>query len=246
MKKICYNHSMELIKKLWEEEDKKEFQDYLKSLSKGEEKAQWEQRIVNTQLPCLAVSSINIDEIVSQISKGNFLSFLDLWIWEYHSNTIINGKLICKIKEFDALKKYLLKYSKQVDNWSSTDCLKFKFTKENEKKFIEFSAELLNCKETFARRLGVIIMLKLCKNTLFTDEILNNVKKLNSEKEYYVNMAVAWLLAELFIHNRTKTLQFLEREKLNKFIINKMISKCRDSFRISLEDKEMLLKFKKK
>lgn len=236
---------MELVKEQWHEEHKKEFQNYLKSLSKSKEKSNWEQRIVNTKLPCLAVSSIDIDKIVSKISKGNFLSFINLWLWEYHSNTLINGKLICKIKDFDILKQYLIKYAKLADNWSTIDCLKFKFTKENEKDFMKFSTELLRYNETFARRLGVIIMLKLCNNEKFIDEILNNIKTLYLEKEYYVNMATAWLLAELFIKSRDKTLNFLKSEKLNTFTLNKMISKCRESFRVSRGDKQMLLQFKK-
>ena len=32
----------------------------------------------------------------------------------------------------------------------------------------------------------------------------------------------------------------------NKFTINKAISKCRDSFRVSEEDKNLLLKYKSK
>ena len=38
----------------------------------------------------------------------------------------------------------------------------------------------------------------------------------------------------------------LKRAYLNDFVINKTISKCRDSFRVSAEDKEMLLGFKRK
>lgn len=236
---------MELIKSDWQQSDIQDFQNYLISLSKGEEKSVWEQRIVNTKLPCLAISSTEINKIVSQISKGNFLSFINLWIWTYHSNTVINGKLICKIKDFDLLKSYLIKYAMRADNWSTIDCLKFKFTKENEDKFMSFAFELLNYKETFARRLGVIIMLKLSKNSKYIEDILSNIEILSNEKEYYVNMATAWLLSELFIKNREATLDFLNEHKFNAFTINKMISKCRDSFRVSAFDKEMLLKYKK-
>ena len=59
-----------------------------------------------------------------------------------------------------------------------------------------------------------------------------------------MNMAVAWLLCELMIYNRDKTLKYLEHHNLNNFTINKAISKCRDSYRVSKEDKEKLLKYK--
>ena len=58
-------------------------------------------------------------------------------------------------------------------------------------------------------------------------------------------MAVAWLCCELMIKNRNKFLEYLKHNKLNDFTVNKTISKCRDSFRVSAKDKELLLKFKK-
>jgi hypothetical protein len=71
------------------------------------------------------------------------------------------------------------------------------------------------------------------------------INEFEKETEYYVNMINAWLICELFIKKREETIEFLKDNKLNKFTINKAISKCRDSYRVSKEDKEMLLKFKK-
>ena len=59
-------------------------------------------------------------------------------------------------------------------------------------------------------------------------------------------MSNAWLLCEFMIKQRDKTLHYLKSNNLNKFTINKAISKCRDSFRVSKEDKELLLKYKVK
>ena len=59
-------------------------------------------------------------------------------------------------------------------------------------------------------------------------------------------MAGAWLLCELMIKQRDKTIDYLKHHNLNKFTINKMISKCRDSYRVSNTDKEMLLKYRVK
>ncbi len=71
------------------------------------------------------------------------------------------------------------------------------------------------------------------------------IDTLNKEKEYYVNMAVAWLCCELMIKNRDKFLAYLKHHNLNDFTVNKAISKCRDSYRVSEKDKELLLKYKK-
>ena len=49
----------------------------------------------------------------------------------YYENTVVNGKLICSVKDFDVMKKYLDNYIKYVDNWASCDLLKFNI-KNNE------------------------------------------------------------------------------------------------------------------
>ena len=236
---------MEFIKTKWSNQDIKPFLQHLKTLSKGEEKSYWEQRIVNTGLPCLAIPSTEIDNISKQIFKGNYISFLDLWLWDNHSATLIFGKILNKIKDFNTLKKYLITYSEKADNWSTIDCLKFHFTEENKSSFIQLSKDLIHSKHTFSRRLSLIILLKLlsfydCTSTCF--QILNQLEK---ESEYYVNMAAAWLLAECMIKYKNQTLDYYQNNTTNDFIINKSISKCRDSFRISEQDKEFLLQFKR-
>jgi len=237
---------MELSKQCWTKKDIPQFQKYLKSQSKGEYKSLWEQRIVNTKLQCLAIPSQTKKQIVNQISKGNFLSFLNLWIWQYHSNTTINGGLICKIKDFDLQKQYLNKYVTFADNWATIDCLKFKFTKDNKSQYFEYAKQLVKSEYSFGRRLGLIICLKLCDDDQFIDAILEIANSFASEQEYYVNMANAWLLAETFVKHREQTLRFLQNHNLNQFTINKMIAKCRDSFRVSQNDKDFLLKYKQK
>lgn len=231
---------MNLIKTHWAQDDIKPFQEYLCSFSKGEEKAMWEKRIVNTNMKCLAVPSPVIKKMVNEIAKGNFLEFLDLQIWETLSNTFINAGLICKIKDFSLMEKYLTKYAKKCDNWASTDTLKFKITDKNKQDFFGLSKTYIKSKQPFVRRLGLLILLKLENFDEFTDETLNILKMFYDEKEYYVNMMNAWLVCESFIKHRHKTLLLLKQKCLNPFTQNKAISKCRDSFRVTKEDKEFL------
>ncbi len=234
---------MQLIKEHWTSLDMEEFHNYLLTFSKGEEKGKWEQRIVNTKLNCIAVPSTTKDKIVREIAKGNFIEFINFWPWQNATETFIVGGLICKIKDFDLQKKYLETYSYKADNWATIDTIKIK-TKNNKNKYFEFAKTLCKSSHTFSRRLGVIIMLKILDETLI-DEILKFVAIFENETEYYVNMAVSWLLCDCFIKFRDKTLLLFENNNLSKEIINKAISKCRDSFRVSKEDKEMLLRYRK-
>ena len=87
----------------------------------------------------------------------------------------------------------------------------------------------------------------MCSSDLeYLDEIFNILNDFYNEEHYYVNMINSWLLCECFIKHRDETVKFLKTHKLNKFTINKAIQKCRDSYRVSIEDKEMLLKYKVK
>lgn len=237
---------MELKREIWTSDDVLPFQEYLKSFSKGTEKAMWEARIVNTKLPCLAVPSEIVRDIVKQISKGNFLSFIELWIWETHTNTSILAGLITKIDDFEIQKKYLMKLAENADSWATTDAVKIKTNNKNKMDYFEFAKSILHENKPFVRRLGLIILLKLSNYDDLADEILNLTNTFYDEEHYYVNMANAWLVCEMMTKHREKTLKFLENHNLNNFTINKASSKCRDSFRISDEDKIALLKFKAK
>lgn len=236
---------MELIKEKWKAKDIPEFQKYLMSLSKGKEKGDWEKRIINTSLPCIAVPAPEVKKITTQIAKGNFLQFLDLWIWENFTNTSINGGLICKIKDFSLMKKYLTQFAEKADNWATCDLLKFNIKEENKQKYFELSKELTKSKKPFVRRIGITILFKFIDDNKYINQIFDILNSFQNETEYYVNMVNAWLVAECFAKQREKTLAFLETNKLNQFTINKAISKCRDSFRVSPEDKEMLKSFRK-
>lgn len=235
---------MNFIKEHWTLSYIKNFQKELLTFSKGKEKSDWEQKIVNTKLKCIAVSSFDVKKISKEISCGNFLEFLDFMPWENHTNTLINGTLICFIKDFKILKTYLEKYANLCDNWASCDVLKFNVSK-NKSEFFELSKNFISSNKPFVRRIGILILFKFIKDENYIKKIFEILNSLNSEKEYYVNMICAWLVCECFIKEREKTLKFLETNNLNKFTINKAISKCRDSFRVSSKDKTMLLKFKR-
>ena len=63
--------------------------------------------------------------------------------------------------------------------------------------------------------------------------------------QYYVKMAQAWLIAEMFTKHRDVTLQFLQKNNLSNWVQNKAIQKARESYRVSEVDKTMLSKLKR-
>ena len=230
---------MELNKDIWNEKDIEEFNKYLESI-KREDKIDFTKRIVNTNMKVLGIDIPTLRNISKEIAKGNYMSYLDFKNNKYYENTIINVCLINLIKDFEIKKKYL--NNLYIDNWSTCDILTFKI-KGLEKEYWKLSEEYLKSKDAFKRRVGIRILFSY-KNTEYVDKVFKIIDKFYNEEEYYVNMAIAWLVCELMIYNRDKTLKYLENHHLNKFTINKAISKCRDSYRVSKEDKERLLKYR--
>jgi len=182
-------------------------------------------------------------DIVKKISEGNYLEFLNFMTWEYYENTAINGFLIIAIKDFDIMGKYLDIYSCKADNWATCDLLYFKVN-GNEQKYFDLSLEYVKSDKPFVKRIGLSVLLKLVSDNKYIDEIFNILDKFEKEENYYVNMMSGWLFCECFINQREKTLKYLKHNKLNKIAINKGIQKCRESRRVSKEDKDMLLKYK--
>lgn len=241
---------MNLVKETWTKQDGEAFKRYIKTYSKGEEKAAWEKRIVNTTLPTLAVPSGEIDRMARGIAKGNAASFLELRLRDNHSIVLVRGKVIGKLKDFSVMQNYLVEYAREADNWSAIDSVKFTFNARNKADYFAFATRCLRDEEhTFVRRLGVVILLKMTSFPEYIDGILAAADSLLFETEYYVNMANAWLLAECFIKAREKTLSYLQRgldgtgRRLNAFTLAKAVQKCRDSYRVSAEDKELLRSF---
>lgn len=221
-----------------------EFQSYLKSLE-NKEKIERSKIITKTTLPVLGINNPTLKAIANDIYKNDFLNFLDLMIWDYYENTIINGYLINKIKDFNTFKHYLDIYSKKVDNWASCDVLKFN-VKNNEESFFNLSLEYSQSNLPFVRRIGMYILFDFIKIDNYINKIFHQLDTFTYEEHYYVNMMNAWLLCECFIKQRDLTLKYLNNHKLNTFTINKAIQKCRESYRVNKEDKELLLKYKKR
>lgn len=234
---------MNLVKDIWNKNDVKDFQSYIISLRR-KDKESWTKNILKTNMNVLALDTKTIKNISKEIYKGNYLSFLDFMMWDYYENTAINGSLISKIKDFDVMRKYLDMYSEKADNWATCDLLSFDI-KDNEDKYMNLLNTYIKSDKPFVRRIGMVILFNYVKDDKYISTIFDILNKFENEEHYYVNMINSWLVCECFIRDRDKTIKFLENNKLNKFTINKAIQKCRDSFRVTKEDKEMLLKYKR-
>lgn len=207
-------------------------------------KAEWTKRIVNTEMPVYAIPIPTLRKIANEIFAGDYETFLEKIDFECYEDTVVYVAVLSKIKDFETTKKHFPKVIDVCDNWSTTDSFRPKITKDNSDDWWNYALELLSDNRPFARRFAIIIFFSFIK-TKRLSTIFDNINSLYGEKEYYVNMAASWLVAECFIKRREETMRFYMTTTTNDFIVNKSISKCRDSFRVSPEDKQLLLSFKR-
>lgn len=234
---------IELNRKNWDKNSIVGFEDYLYSI-RNEEKIDWTTRIINTKLPVLAIYSPVIKKIAKEICKGNYLEFLAHNRRKYYESTLINGCIINQITDFDLWKQFIFNYIDNVDNWATCDVLKFN-KKWNRDALFNFAKDLSTSTEEFKIRVGLRILFDFIE-TNYLEKIFDLINNLDTNNQYYVDMVISWLLCECLIKRRDETLRYLESSNLNNFVMNKFVSKCRDSYRVSKEDKNELLKFRKK
>ncbi len=236
---------MDLIKDCWTKNDFNEFNNYLLSLA-NMEKAIWTKRIYATQKQTLAIKIPILRELAKKIAKGNLQAFLMLQPQEYIENDILSALIINFIKDFDLQKVLINNLLINVDSWVCTDTIKPFVKRTDFNTVYNFSCVLIKSEKVFVRRFAFVLLLKFAKYEECTDKILMLIDNCHNENEYYVKMAISWLICELIIYFPEKTIKFLNNYKnFNKnenniFILRKVVSKCNDSFRIKNELKMSL------
>ena len=228
---------MDFVKTQWQAADVPAFEAYLASLGKPD-KVVWTQKIINTQCMVLAIPTPTLRAMAKAIGRGNALSFLDLGVFSTHESTMIHGMVIAQLSDLALMEKYLVEYANHVDNWAACDTLAFKVGK-HEAEYLQMAQRFVQAENLFLRRIGLIILFKLV-NEHYIDDIFAIVESLQNETEYYVNMAVAWLLCDCWIKQRDKTWTFVQSHALPPFVVKKFVAKCQDSYRVSAADKAML------
>ena len=231
----------------WSEKTYKSFVKYLISLQDLKYRDFHTSLVLNSKYEFIGIRTPIMKDIAKQIAKGNIEEFLKYAQDHYYEEVMIQGLVISHIKDESTFYKYFKKHIKKIDNWALCDtfCSSCKIVEKHEDKYFTEAIELcLNSKE-FISRVGLIIILNhfIKKENLST--IFDTLNKIKSDK-FYINMAQAWLVCEMYTKFPKETKEFIKKNNLNKFTQNKAISKIHDSFRVSKEDKELLNKYKRR
>ena len=232
--------------KPWNKETYKSFVDYLISIQDMKYKEFHSSLVLNSQYEIIGIRLPIMRDIAKKIAKGNIEEFLTYAKEKYYEEVMIQGLVISHIKDEELFYKYFKKHIVKIDNWALCDsfCSAIKIVRKYEEKYFNEAIKMALNESEFVSRVGLVMLLNHFINQNNLEAIFATLNKIQSDK-FYINMAEAWLVCEMYIKFPKETKEFIKKNKLNKFTQNKAISKIHDSYRVSKEEKELLNKFRK-
>ena len=165
----------------------------------------------------------------------------------YYDENIVHAFMLGKLRlPKDEIKERIFKFLPYIDNWAVCDGLVAHL-----KHFFKDKADafpfVLSCLEgePYTVRFGLVCLLNYYITDEYIDELLEICTRVRSD-EYYVNMALAWLVSFMVIKQYEKTIPLLLEDKLDTWVHNKAIQKSCESYRVNDEQKKFLKNLRRK
>lgn len=186
-------------------------------------------------------------KIAMEVARGDYQEFLREARGEFYEELTIEGLVIATARmEFRERLRLLRGFVPKINNWATCDtvCASLWFRPDEYEEGWRFITSYRGSRREFGLRFMFVMMLDHFMRPEYVERVLQEVAAVRSES-YYVKMAQAWLVAEVFIKFRELGLDFLRGDNMLPWTQNKAIQKIRESYRVSDADKELVKSFKK-
>ncbi|MBP3463469.1 MAG: DNA alkylation repair protein [Clostridia bacterium] len=182
-------------------------------------------------------------ELIKEGFEENFLKIEN----QYYEEIMLKGMMIgLKKMEITTKLNYIENFIPLIDNWAICDTFVAGLKIKEKEEFYNFIQKYLdNSKSEFEIRFGLVSLLDYFIEKEYIIKIFQITEKIKKE-EYYVEMAMAWLISICYIKFPKETLKYLKSNILSNFVYNKSIQKIIESTRIDNKEKEKLRKMKRK
>lgn len=228
--------------------NKEKYDKYINELLllQNQEYLDFTKKITMPQGEMIGIQIPKLREIAKKISKTNIDSFFSFYKGYYFEEKMIFGLVVGYSNDLSIYDKYLNIIAGELSDWSLCDCISsnLKLIGKNREHFYLRIVSFLKSDKEFIIRFGIVLLKIYYISDDYIDDILKLIVSIKSDY-YYVNMAISWFLCECFIKYPLKTDKYISGKYLERFVLNKTISKISDSFRVSKEVKEELKKRKK-
>lgn len=191
--------------------------------------------IYNSPIPCLGVKIPQLRTLAKQLSLDEALQLPYGKLVEYN---IVKGLCIVNSKlPFQQKTELLTDFASHIDSWATCDTCIIKVDKQNAKQYFDYFCQLTNSALPFCVRYGLVNIMRnyLCEE--YMSKVLDIIAKVKYG-HYYVNMAVAWLIAELAVEYSDVAKQVLTQGVLPQDVVKYAKQKMRDSRRVDKHTKQ--------
>ncbi len=205
----------------------------------------------------LGVRLPKIRELAKKVAKADGREYLDKALpdgeedageIQYMEELMLYGMVIgCMREKLEVLFPYIRRYVARIDNWSLCDsfCAGLKQTKKEPEQMWEFLQPYLHSDKEFDLRFGIVMLMDFYVTPDYIDELLRIYDGIHHEG-YYVKMAVAWALSVCLVKQWEKSFAYMSSpdNRLDEFTYGKTVQKCRESYRLTEEQKGLLKELK--
>lgn len=173
--------------------------------------------------------------------SSSYISYIDDINMDTFEEVLLKGLMIGNLKEIDKTISYIEKYVPYIDSWAICDTFvsSLKITLKNKEKMFNFIIKYKDSKKEYELRFLLVMLLNYYIEDKYIDKIFEVIEYIKID-DYYVKMAVAWLLSICYIKEKEATINYLKNSHLDDFTLRKTISKINDSYRVTKEEKEQL------
>lgn len=203
-------------------------------------------KLIPNSLPVLGCKIPDVRKLAKEICKGDYNTFLQEYDASSYELQLCYAYVIASAKmTIEERISYLRPFIKTIQDWAVCDGLvsSLKCTLKNQKEMLDYIIEYQDSQEEFEVRFLAEMLMWYYITPEYVEKSCEMILKLCIEK-YYAKMGVAWFIATLMISYKEEAYRLLSKIE-DPITINFAIRKIRDSYRISLEDKNAVLAYKK-
>ena len=221
----------------------------LTKLAEGNETyAEFNKRIVNTEMPVVGVRVPDLRRLARQlapdISAADISELLTVQD-ESFDYVLLCGLLITHARldnqtAIDLTKQYL----PRVDSWAHIDVFIEKKRRFAGELWWNFALESLRSEAEFTVRYGVVSLMTNFLDEAHIDQVFAALRNITHDG-YYVKMALAWLYATAAVNFFELTLAELENGHVDAWTRNKAYQKMRESRRFTPRQQQIIIKNKR-
>lgn len=196
----------------------------------------------------LGVRIPTLRKLAKSIVKENNI---DVYLKEANNNTfdelMLQGLVIGYSKEnIHKTIEYCQNFIPKINNWSICDsfCNSLKISKKHPDEMWNYITSYKYSNKEYELRFMIVMCLSYFITEKYINEIFNIIDNIKST-DYYVEMAIAWLLSVCYIKYKEETLTYLKMSSVSTFCYNKSLQKILESYKVSDKDKGIIKKLKK-